>query len=37
LGLSFAQSIIKVHRGVINVESTFGQGSTFTIILPWNK
>lgn len=34
LGLSFAQSIIKVHRGVINVESTFGRGSTFTIILP---
>jgi heavy metal sensor kinase len=34
LGLSLAQSIIKAHGGVIDVESTPGLGSRFTIILP---
>ena len=34
LGLSFAQSIIKVHGGEIDVETRCGQGSSFTIILP---
>jgi len=36
LGLSFAYQIIKNHGGNIYVESEFGKGSTFTIILPSN-
>src|SRR6266851_3184831 len=34
LGLSMAYGIISQHKGTITVESTEGQGSTFTIYLP---
>ena len=34
LGLSISYSIIKQHRGTIDVESKAGVGSTFTIRLP---
>lgn len=34
LGLSIAYRIIEEHRGVISVESTIGEGTTFTIRLP---
>ncbi|OPY31680.1 MAG: sensory histidine kinase AtoS [Methanomassiliicoccales archaeon PtaU1.Bin124] len=34
LGLSTVQSIVKNHRGYIDVDSTAGVGSTFTLFLP---
>ena len=34
LGLSIAYSIIKNHRGVIQVESELGEGTTFYVYLP---
>jgi two-component system NtrC family sensor kinase len=37
LGLSVSQSIIARHHGRIEVESTPGQGTTFTVSLPVTK
>ena len=34
LGLSISYGIIEKHGGNIRVESSYGQGSTFTITLP---
>lgn len=34
LGLSIARSIAKAHQGRVTVQSTPGQGSTFTVCLP---
>ena len=34
LGLSYVASVIKSHRGIIEVSSAFGQGSEFSITLP---
>ena len=34
LGLSISYGIIKKHDGQIEVESTVGKGTTFTITLP---
>jgi PAS domain S-box-containing protein len=37
LGLAICQGIIQDHGGVITVDSTPGQGTTFTIQLPLNE
>jgi signal transduction histidine kinase len=34
LGLSVAYRVVKEHEGRIDVESTVGQGATFTVRLP---
>jgi signal transduction histidine kinase len=34
LGLSISYAIIKEHEGNVSVESTFGEGTLFTIFLP---
>jgi signal transduction histidine kinase len=34
LGLSFAQRVVKMHNGTIEVKSVLGKGSTFSVILP---
>ncbi len=36
LGLPISKSIIDLHHGTINVESEIGEGTTFTIKLPYN-
>ena len=37
IGLSLVKSIVELHGGSINVESEFGKGSKFTVILPFRK
>jgi two-component system phosphate regulon sensor histidine kinase PhoR len=37
LGLSIVKHIVKLHKGDISVESRLGQGTTFTIKLPFQQ
>ena len=37
LGLAIAKEIIKQHKGFIWAKSIYGKGSTFTIVLPYDK
>jgi len=37
LGLSLVQRLTELHGGSVQVESTLGQGSRFTIRLPWSS
>jgi two-component system phosphate regulon sensor histidine kinase PhoR len=36
LGLSYVNHIVKIHRGLIEVESELGKGSTFSVRLPYD-
>ena len=37
LGLAIAKEIIKQHKGFIWAKSEYGKGTTFTIVLPYDK
>lgn len=37
LGLYICRQIVQAHGGEISVESIYGQGTTFYILLPYNK
>ena len=37
IGLSLVKSIVELHGGSISVESEYGKGSKFTVILPTQK
>ncbi len=36
LGLAFVRYLVEMHGGAITVESQIGQGSRFTVSLPWH-
>ncbi len=37
LGLAIVKHIVEAHRGRVEVKSIVGQGSDFTVILPWER
>ena len=34
LGLSITKRLVEMHNGIIEVESSYGEGSTFSFFLP---
>ncbi|HEY8410148.1 MAG TPA: ATP-binding protein, partial [Pyrinomonadaceae bacterium] len=37
IGLALVRELVKLHGGTVNVESSFGEGSVFTVSLPRGK
>jgi signal transduction histidine kinase/ligand-binding sensor domain-containing protein/AraC-like DNA-binding protein len=37
IGLSLTKELVAIHHGHISVESTMGKGSTFTVLIPYQK
>eukprot|EP00898_Chlorokybus_atmophyticus_P005234 jgi/Chlat1/5711/Chrsp38S05552 len=37
LGLSLVKQLVLAHRGTVTVNSTFGQGTTFAVTLPFER
>ncbi len=37
LGLALVKELVELHGGKVQVESTYGSGTCFTIRLPWGK
>ena len=37
LGMTLTKNIIRSHNGDIQIQSTLNEGTTFTIILPFNN
>ncbi len=35
LGLAIVKHIVNRHRGWMSIESNVGEGTTFTVFLPW--
>lgn len=37
IGLALAREVVELHHGQISVESRLGEGSVFTVSLPWGR